>query len=143
VIHGRRIEDADGDSIHVLSIDRERLAHRDLDQLLADAEIVLEARLERERVPATKSERYYEDMVDGFVDIREFERRIEGDCYTRIEANMKKNERLDENELRERLVYDSGFRYPKSVFVRKLRQRIENGDIRRIPETGELVWEHY
>jgi hypothetical protein len=142
IVHGRRITDANGDDIYVLWIDHYQLAHRSLEQLLEDAETVIEHRLDRTRVPATKSERYYQDMTEGYVDIEDFQKRLQGDCYTRIESNMKKNGRLDEDDLRERLVYDDGFRYPPEVFNQKLRQRIGN-DIRRIPESGELVWERF
>lgn len=140
-VHAAPIEDADGRTIHIASCNGRLLAHRDAEALEEDARTVVEADLNGDRVPATFSERYAEDIQDGFVDVREAKARVQGDCLTRIQSNMRKNEELPLDELRERLVYDQGFRYPPEVFDRKLRD-VLNDDV-RLRKDGTLVWQHY
>lgn len=141
VIHARPIEDADGRTIHVASVDGRLLAHRDPDALVEDALLVVEKKQARDRIPATMAEWYADDIRDGFIDIRESKARVRGDCLTRIQSNMRKNEELPVEDLRERLVYDAGFRYPRSVVREKLRDLL-NDDV-RMRKDGTLVWQHY
>lgn len=139
--HGRRIEDADGRPIHIISINGRRLAHRDPDALLEDAETVSTAVADVGTPPATLSERYYDDIVDGFVDIEETKSRVRGSCQTRIEANMRRNRNLDYEELYDRLVFDDGFRYPPAMVHEKLEQ-LEGRDIRRRKD-GTVTYQRF
>lgn len=141
VAHGWVIEDADGRNIHVASVNGRRLAHRDVDALVEDAQTVVSALANHETPPATMSEKYYTDIIDGFVDIEDTRARVRGDCQTRIEANMRRNEELDHEELFDRLVYDRGFRYPPEIVATKLDEL--EGRVIRQRKDGSVTYQHF
>lgn len=140
-IHGAPIEDADGRTIHVISIDGRRLAHRNLTQLTDDVETVAEALVRFETPPATMSERYYQNIVDGFVDVHEARARVRGDCHTRIESNMRRNKELDYEDLYDRFVFDPGFRYPPEILEAKLDEL--EGRIIRQKKDGTITYNRF
>lgn len=139
--HACRIEDADGRPLHVASIDGERLAHRDRDALLEDVGTVAAAKANFDTPPATMSERYYDDITDGFVDIDETRSRVRGDCLLRIQSNMRRNEELGRQELYDRLVFDKGFRYPPEIVHEKLEQ-LTSRDL-RLRKDGTLTYQRF
>lgn len=132
-------EDATGNRYYLASVDGHILAHRDLPELIDDAETVADAILHGRDVPATLSEYYAEELRAGRVDYWELERSVRGDCLTRLRANLERNEEVDLEDLWDRMVYD--FRYPPDVVVEKVEQ-IDGRDARRTKE-GTLSWQRY
>jgi len=139
--HAVPVEDADGRIIHLASVSGLTLAHRDPEVLMVDVRRVAEARLAGERVPATFSEYYACDVAEGRVDINETRSRVRGDCKTRIQDNMAREGELDKGALVDRLVYGSGFRYPRNVVDEKLSELISR-DIREHKD-GTLEWQRF
>jgi len=84
------------------------------------------------------SEYYHEDLTRGLVDYHETEERVEGDCLTRVKANVRENEVVEEKLLIKRCVQD--FRYPPRV----VREKIDQLDGRVIRRShGQLRWKRY
>lgn len=140
-VHACPITDANGNTIHVASVNGHKLAHRDRHELLEDIETVATACLKGEQPPATFSEYYFRDITDGFVDIESTYSRVRGDCKTRIQENMQREGELPKEELIHTFVYESGFRYPKRVVEEKLAELISR-DIRQHKD-GRLEWQRF
>jgi len=130
VVRGWKATDANGAPIYLLSVGGHRLAHRELDALVADAVTVIEADGE----PPTLSEYYYDDVAQGLVDIDETRRRVRGDCLTRIRENARREGEVEREKLVRMCVEE--FRYPREVVEEKLDQ-LEGRDLRTTKD-GQL-----
>lgn len=137
--HAMPITDANGETIHVASVNGRRLAHRDADKLAEDIETVATAIQQREDVPATFSEWYYQDITEGYADLYDSKSRVRGDCKTRLRENMRRNEQLPRDDLVEKFVYE--FRYPPDVVEEKLDQLIRR-DLRETKD-GVIRYQRY
>lgn len=138
-IRGCPGEDAEGQRYYLASIDGTTLAHRDLDALVEDAERVADAKLHNQQVPGTLSEYYAQELIAGRVDYAALERSVRGDCLTRLQSNLRRNDEVDLEDLWERFVYD--WRYPPNIVREKIEQ-IDGRDARQTKE-GTLSWQRY
>ena len=120
------LEDADGEPFYVARLVGTELAHRDLDKLIRDIEIVAEARFEAEQPPATMSSYYYDDLTRGTVGFEEVRRELRGDALTRIEATFRENGgQVEDAVIDEELVFD----YPRKAIDDMLYELYRSGDV--------------
>jgi hypothetical protein len=141
VAHAAPVTDADGRPIYVVWLNGHRLAHRDPDALLEAVSTVAAALATHDDVPATFAEYYFADVQDGYVDLDRSRARLHGDCKTRIQSNLKRETTFAREELIERFVHESRFRYPREVVESKLAELVGR-DIREYKD-GTLEWQRY
>jgi hypothetical protein len=132
-------EDATGQRYYLAKIEDTLLAHRDLAELVGDAERVATAEADGDTPPATLSEYYADELVAGRVDYADLEGSVRGDCLTRLKSNLRRNGEVEVETLWNRCIYD--FRYPPDVVSEKLDQ-LEGRDIRKTKE-DTYVWQRY
>lgn len=120
------LKDADGEPLYVARVLGEDLANRDVDRLVRDVETVAGALFAGERIPATMSSYYWEDVSRGTVDLQEVRRELRGDVLTRIEATFRANGgEVDDVVFDEQLVED----YPEQAIGEMLEVLHRSSDV--------------
>lgn len=94
VIHGRVIQDQDGEDVYIASVSGKRLAHRNLDPLLEQIHRDARDLFNRGERDSGSFARYYyrEGVRRGIVDIQRVKSGLVGDISTRLEANIQKTD---------------------------------------------------
>lgn len=120
------VDDANGETIYVSTVEGIHLARRDPSALLADMSIV------HDSGRPTFAEYYYEDVVRGLVSLEESRARLDADCRLRITANLrdkvrKSREGISAVDMRREHVDD--FRYPPETYDASLRQLVAQGEV--------------
>ncbi|WP_373190020.1 hypothetical protein [Halolamina sp.] len=133
--------DDDGQRLYLVNIDGRLLAHRSQEPLKEDVLTVLRALRTGDAPPATMSEWYARDVMEGRVDFERSHDRARGDCELRLQENLKRQGEIDIKQLYHRLVHDDGFRYPPEVVGSKLDQMLDR-DV-RLHRDGTLRYQRY